>query len=83
MCEEAEEDRDDEGENLSFVRYTVPEEPVAQVVLDDPDELFLGQEAWLWLLKDGQNELKSDDLRTDHVVADLFVTFWLFLAFDG
>ena len=45
------------------------------MVLDDSDELFLGQEAWLWLLKDGQDELKSDDLRTDHVVADLFVTF--------
>ena len=82
MGEEAEEDRDNEGENLSFVRYTVPEEAVAQVVLDDPDKLFLGQEAWFWLLKDGQDELKSDDLRTNYVIADLFVTFWLLLAFD-
>ena len=52
------------------------------MVFDDPNELFLSQEAWLWLLKDGQDELKTDDLRSDHVVADLFVTFWLFLAFD-
>ena len=52
------------------------------MILDDPDELFLGQETWLWLLKNGKNGLKSNDLRTDNVVADLFVTLRLFITLD-
>ncbi len=53
------------------------------MILDNPDELFLLQEAGLWLLKDGQDEFEADDLRPDHVVTYLFVAFWLLLALYG
>ena len=38
--EQAEKDRNDKGENLSFVGYTVPQESIAQMILNDPYELF-------------------------------------------
>ncbi len=52
------------------------------MILDNPDELFLLQEAGLWLLKDGQDEFEADDLRPDHIVTYLLVAFWLLLTLD-
>ena len=40
------------------------------MVLDDPDELSLLQEGRFGLLKDCKDELKADNLRTNHVIAD-------------
>ena len=40
------------------------------MVLDDPDELSLLQEGRFGLLKDCEDELKADDLCSDHVVAN-------------
>lgn len=52
------------------------------MVLDDPDELLFRQKACLRLLEDCQNEFETDDLRPDHVVADLLVSLRFLLAFD-
>lgn len=52
------------------------------MVLDDPDELFLVQEARLWFLEDSQDELETNDLGADHVVADLLIGLWLLLSLN-
>ena len=83
MGEEAEENGDNEAEDLALIRHTVPEQAIAEVVLNDPNELLLLEEARLRLLEDGQDQLKTDYLRPYHVVADLLVTLWLFLPFNG
>ena len=70
MREQAEEDRYDQRKNLSFIRHGIAQKAVAQVIFYDPDELSLLQEGRFGLLKDCKDELKADNLRTNHVVAD-------------
>ena len=50
MSEQAEEDRHYEGEDLTLIGNTVSEETVTEVVLDNPNELFLLKETWLGFL---------------------------------
>ena len=82
MREQAEEDRYDQRKNLSFIRHGIAQKAVAQVIFDDPDELSLLQEGRFGLLKDCKDELKADNLRTNHVVADWLVTIGLLFTFD-
>ena len=79
--EEAVEDGDYKIENGPLVGYTVSEQSVAKHVLDDLNECLHGEEGLLGLLEDGQDELESNDLCSNHVVADLVVVFLLVFTF--
>ena len=52
------------------------------MVLDYPNELLLLEEAWFGLLEDGKDEFEANYLCSDHIIADLLVTFGLLLALD-
>lgn len=73
MGEEVEEDGGDKRENFPLIRHAISKQPIAQVVLDDVAELFPLKEARLGLLKNRQDEFEADDLRPDHVIAELFL----------
>jgi len=53
------------------------------MILDNPNELFLVKEARLWLLQDGENELQTDNLCANDIVADLLISLRFLLTLDG
>lgn len=78
--EETVEDRDHKIENGPLVGDAVPEQSIAKHVLDDMDECLHGQECLLRLFEDRQNQLESDDLCSNHIMADLCVKFLLIFS---
>ena len=80
--EETVEDWGHQIEDGSLIWHAVFQQPITEHVLDYVDECLHCQEGLLWLLKDCQDEFKSNDLRSYHVVTDLLVNFLLILAFN-
>ena len=73
--EKAEEYRDNETKYFPFRRNTVPQKSITKRILDNLHKNFLLKKTLLRFFKDGQNELKTDNLRANHIIANLFVTF--------
>ena len=79
--EKAEEYWDDKTKYFPFCRNTVPQKSITKRILYNLHENFLLKKTLLRFFKNGQNELQTYNLRPNHIVANLFVTFRFAISF--